>query len=469
MAYIDERTQKFIDNIINGASNEELFKVERSPTSVQKEADTSVTANAQVLPLEFPTGYKQTLPQSSIYQDTANRAILKRQQDVSDLSANASDAYEKQAAYQAAVDKAAKDLSTPIEKYKTPEDLENKIKFYENRKQEVMPERDMWSEAIISFAPALLGSLTGESGALAAPAAAKQSREYYEKTRKELSDNITARNKAALEQYEKLLKVNKDKADLWLSEQKLSNDQKKAILDAGQFNVSTAQKDAAQAQNLASQAAGDVGKMTVQGAEKLAELETLPMTEANKQKRANTIATGQSFKDEMALRKELNDLKEVKDLKTIEVAYNKMKAAVNNPSPAGDMSIVFGAYNAWDPSSTVREGEYDRALKATGLPTQLRNALTKLKNGEILSPEQRADFLEQARNSYNAQLETAGRAQDQYLGIASQQGLNQKNITQKSKPIEKELSSKDKQALEWANKNPKDPRAAKIKQSLGVK
>jgi hypothetical protein len=44
--------------------------------------------------------------------------------------------------------------------------------------------------------------------------------------------------------------------------------------------------------------------------------------------------------------------------------------------------------------------------------------------------------------------------------------------TQYFKPTEKsgarELSSTDKQALDWANSNPKDPRAAQIKQRLGV-
>lgn len=52
-------------------------------------------------------------------------------------------------------------------------------------------ERDIATEAIVSFAPALFGAMTGESGALAAPAAAKQSRDFYESGRKEAQDIAT--------------------------------------------------------------------------------------------------------------------------------------------------------------------------------------------------------------------------------------------------------------------------------------
>jgi len=38
----------------------------------------------------------------------------------------------------------------------------------------------------------------------------------------------------------------------------------------------------------------------------------------------------------------------------------------------------------------------------------------------------------------------------------------------KIQPLKAEFSDMDKQALEWANANPNDPRAAKIKQKLGA-
>lgn len=102
MAYIDERTQKFLDNIISGASNEELFKAEK--------------------------------PQ-------------------------------------------------PIQ-------------------------RDPMSEAIVSFAPGILGALTGESGALAAPAASKQVRDFYESNIKNQQAVADKAAEMANKQREKDLELN---------------------------------------------------------------------------------------------------------------------------------------------------------------------------------------------------------------------------------------------------------------------
>jgi len=57
--------------------------------------------------------------------------------------------------------------------------------------------------------------------------------------------------------------------------------------------------------------------------------------------------------------------------------------------------------------------------------------------------------------------------------IADQDNLdfiaNERKRPEISAPSKKNLSSEDKQALEWANNNPKDPRAAQIKQRLGAK
>ena len=44
-----------------------------------------------------------------------------------------------------------------------------------------------------------------------------------------------------------------------------------------------------------------------------------------------------------------------------------------------------------------------------------------------------------------------------------------KKSMKKETPPNKQLSAEDQKALNWANSNPNDPRAAKIKSSLGVK
>lgn len=45
-----------------------------------------------------------------------------------------------------------------------------------------------------------------------------------------------------------------------------------------------------------------------------------------------------------------------------------------------------------DPSSVVREGEFETAARSAGVWTQWRNMFNKLNSGQLLSQEQRRDF-----------------------------------------------------------------------------
>lgn len=477
----DEKTNAFLDNLVKGASNEELFKMERMPASkpfvgppeevigVKTQPETTIVGTK---PMALETAKPAQVAQGADYQSNVNRGIEKASalnqafQQERQLSAEDMDKYK------ADISSAYLNLTKSMKpRERTPEEAQRIIDANKSLSgiQEI-PERNLLSEAILAFTPAAFGLLGGESAKIAQLEGGKNARKLYEDSRKQDIENINKRNETIKKNYENILKIDKDAAEQYLNNQKLQLQQADTAFKAASTVGTMTQKDVQKYDDKIADLTKAELAATQKGAEKLADIEMTPAEQAAKTKRAGIIASGQGFKEETSLRKEINDLKEVKDLKTIEVAYKKMRSAVNNPSPAGDMSIVFGAYNAWDPSSTVREGEYDRALKATGLPTQLRNALNKLKNGEILSPEQRKDFLEQARNSYNAQLEVAGRAQDDYTNIAGKRGLDVKNVVpNKTQPIQKELSGVDKQALDWAKKNSKDPRAQKILQKLGVK
>lgn len=80
--------------------------------------------------------------------------------------------------------------------------------------------------------------------------------------------------------------------------------------------------------------------------------------------------------------------------------WNKVATAVNNPSPVGDISLIFGYMKTIDPTSTVREGEFATAQNSGGVPERVVNMYNRAKNGERLTPEQRKDFATQAYNSY---------------------------------------------------------------------
>lgn len=128
--------------------------------------------------------------------------------------------------------------------------------------------------------------------------------------------------------------------------------------------------------------------------------------------------------DETGLRKEF--VSNASDFVSLRSAFNKVKAAT--PTAAGDIALVFNFMKILDPTSVVREGEFATAQNAAGVPERIRNTLNRLMSGERLSPEQREDFEQQARNVYASQLEQHRQLEDQFRGIAQRIGVNPENV-----------------------------------------
>jgi len=91
-----------------------------------------------------------------------------------------------------------------------------------------------------------------------------------------------------------------------------------------------------------------------------------------------------------------------KDFKNVKVSYNTILMAANNPSAAGDLSLIIAYMKVLDPGSTVREGEFANAENATGVPEKVKNFFNNWTKGEKLSKEQREDFVNQARTLVEA-------------------------------------------------------------------
>ena len=87
------------------------------------------------------------------------------------------------------------------------------------------------------------------------------------------------------------------------------------------------------------------------------------------------------------------------DAQKIAKTYKVMENSVDNPSVAGDISLVFNYYKTIDPQSTVREGEYDTIVKSGSVPDRIKNYVTQLQRGTKLSESQRADLLNTARQN----------------------------------------------------------------------
>lgn len=110
-------------------------------------------------------------------------------------------------------------------------------------------------------------------------------------------------------------------------------------------------------------------------------------------------------------------------------AYKKVKAAVDNPSPAGDLSLIFGYMKILDPQSVVREGEFATAQNSGSVPTTVMNLYNRILKGERLSESQRKDFDNQAFNLVKSQKDVYDKTiLPRYESIIKTNQLNKQNV-----------------------------------------
>lgn len=157
--------------------------------------------------------------------------------------------------------------------------------------------------------------------------------------------------------------------------------------------------------------------------------------------------TDPELKNATELRKEFQGRQGVKDFNTIETAYRKIEQAEKNPSAAGDLSLIFSYMKILDPGSTVREGEFANAQNAAGVPDQIVNLYNRAKSGERLNPNQRADFINQAKAQAEAQAKSLQAIEEEFGDLSKRYNVDPRLIYQpraggllqkKSTPIQTE-------------------------------
>lgn len=150
--------------------------------------------------------------------------------------------------------------------------------------------------------------------------------------------------------------------------------------------------------------------------------------------RAAALSAGQKVAAQAAqgtqeLRKELTAHPVTKESFVINSNFDRIKSSLGGkPSAAGDMAGIFSYMKLLDPGSTVREGEFANAQNAAGVPEKVLNAYNNALNGQLLNPNQRKDFLNQASKIYNTQLERQKEVNKQYTDIAKEAGLKPSQV-----------------------------------------
>jgi hypothetical protein len=104
-------------------------------------------------------------------------------------------------------------------------------------------------------------------------------------------------------------------------------------------------------------------------------------------------------------------------------AYEKMRQAYKNPSPAGDIALVYAYMKILDPTSVVREAEFETAVKAGSVPDTISNMFYKAKSGQLLT-QNRQDFLMQGAKLYAGAKQKYNQVKQNYKQIAERNGVN---------------------------------------------
>jgi hypothetical protein len=109
-------------------------------------------------------------------------------------------------------------------------------------------------------------------------------------------------------------------------------------------------------------------------------------------------------------------------------AFSRLQASTENPSPAGDIALIFNFMKMLDPGSVVREGEFATAQNAGGVPDRILNLYNRILSGQRLNADQRVDFVDQARRLLTSQQRQYQAIQRQYGSVAQRMGLNTDNV-----------------------------------------
>ena len=138
---------------------------------------------------------------------------------------------------------------------------------------------------------------------------------------------------------------------------------------------------------------------------------------------ANRIANeGKVSTTSTVLRKEFDDLPEVKNYKQAVPAYRAVEDAATRNTTASDINLVYGIAKLYDPNSVVREGEYATIAKSPNIPEKVKGYAQYLTNGGRLTDAVKQDILTEARGRMGSFEQSYEGARKGYESIASRSG-----------------------------------------------
>ena len=124
-----------------------------------------------------------------------------------------------------------------------------------------------------------------------------------------------------------------------------------------------------------------------------------------------------------AARNEFTSLPAIRTFAEQTSAYGRVVTSAADPSPAGDLALIFNYMKMLDPGSVVREGEFATAQNAGGVDERTRSFYNRVVEGTRLSEGQREDFVDRSTRLYTQAEEQYTSLADQYRAFAEAAGL----------------------------------------------
>jgi hypothetical protein len=261
-------------------------------------------------------------------------------------------------------------------------------------------------------------------------------KEMFETIDKSLS-TARAEAEAPAELRQKLAAANKAEAEARVKMETATDDiaKAKATREFEQAKAFKEQVDAKYAEGAAQDAikkrAADLGLTTAQTNQAMATTKKLGTETKKAALELAAIEAGvgdpkEKFGQEEKIRKEWQGRSKV--YSELQGTFNTLQASASSANGPGDIALITGFMKMLDPGSVVRETEFATARDTAGLFTQLENRLQKAKNGELLGPAQRAEYVALSKK-YLDSAQTKANQEKKDLGIVVKNyKLNPENV-----------------------------------------
>lgn len=126
------------------------------------------------------------------------------------------------------------------------------------------------------------------------------------------------------------------------------------------------------------------------------------------------------------IRKEFT--KSSQDFITIRDSYGRVQESAQDPSAAGDLSLIYNYMKMLDPGSVIRESEFAQAAAAGSFGARMQALVQRAISGQRLADEVRKDFVDRAKRLFAKQLGFQKQLENQYRGIARRNKITPEDV-----------------------------------------